>query len=113
MRGHISRRGFLTGALVSASAIVIAACSSESTGPEADLAKGSGAVLTIDGEKVAVYKGDDGKTIKLNPKCPHQGCDVVWDDAAKRWECPCHASQFEPDGTLITGPAAEGLEKLT
>jgi len=80
--------------------------------PFPDVANGEGALITVDGAKVAVYRDDAGQVIMLSPKCPHAGCDVEWNAAEKRWGCPCHASLFEPDGTLIKGPASQGLKPI-
>ncbi|MHB1294382.1 MAG: Rieske 2Fe-2S domain-containing protein [Anaerolineae bacterium] len=76
------------------------------------LQAGQGAILTLDGVKVAVYKDTQGNVVRLSPKCPHQGCELGWNAADSIWECPCHGSQFEPDGTLHQGPATTGMERL-
>lgn len=47
--------------------------------------------------------------------CTHTGCDVAdWDDEARRFQCPCHDSQFDPaDGArVVGGPAPRPLPSL-
>jgi Rieske Fe-S protein len=41
--------------------------------------------------------------------CPHLGGVVRWNDQEQSWDCPVHGSRFAPDGTLLEGPATEGL----
>lgn len=38
-------------------------------------------------------------------RCPHLGCALKWNAAERTWDCPCHGSRFEKDGTLIDNPA--------
>ncbi|MBR6523751.1 MAG: FAD-dependent oxidoreductase [Clostridia bacterium] len=38
-------------------------------------------------------------------RCPHLGCALKWNKAEHTWDCPCHGSRFEKDGTLIDGPS--------
>jgi len=38
-------------------------------------------------------------------RCPHLGCALKWNKAEHTWDCPCHGSRFEEDGTLIDNPA--------
>lgn len=38
-------------------------------------------------------------------RCPHLGCALKWNKAEHSWDCPCHGSRFEQDGTLIDNPA--------
>lgn len=38
-------------------------------------------------------------------RCPHLGCALKWNKAEHSWDCPCHGSRFEKDGTLIDNPA--------
>jgi glycine/D-amino acid oxidase-like deaminating enzyme/nitrite reductase/ring-hydroxylating ferredoxin subunit len=73
---------------------------------------GSGAIMDIDGQKIAVFKTPSGKIIKLSPVCTHLKCIVQWNDEAKTWDCPCHGSRFCKDGKVLNGPAAKPLEKL-
>ena len=48
----------------------------------------------------------------FSPICPHLGCRPVWADDAKRFQCPCHGSQFGIDGEHLAGPAPRGLDPL-
>jgi len=43
--------------------------------------------------------------------CPHLGAVVRWNDQEQSWDCPAHGSRFGPDGTLLEGPATEGLAR--
>lgn len=52
------------------------------------------------------------KVLALSAVCPHLGCAVGWDAAAKNFLCPCHDSRFEADGPRMTGPAERGLDPL-
>ena len=44
-------------------------------------------------------------------RCPHMGCALKWNPREHSWDCPCHGSRFESDGTLIDNPAAENLKQ--
>ena len=48
----------------------------------------------------------------LSAICPHEGCEVAWEQKTNRFSCPCHASYFAADGARISGPAARGLDPL-
>ena len=37
------------------------------------------------------------------------GCHVHWNSTEQCWDCPCHGSQFAPDGAVLNGPATEPL----
>ena len=39
------------------------------------------------------------------PRCPHLGCALRWNKQEHTWDCPCHGSRFDEDGTLLDGPA--------
>ena len=48
----------------------------------------------------------------LSAVCPHEGCEVAWEQNTNRFSCPCHESFFAADGARISGPAARGLDAL-
>jgi Rieske Fe-S protein len=57
----------------------------------------------------------EGDTVQaLNRTCPHLGCDVGYDPSRKLYQCPCHDSSFEIDGSLHNekSPSARGLDSL-
>jgi Rieske Fe-S protein len=61
----------------------------------------------------AAYLTRTGDKIEaLSAVCPHLGCAVGWDAAAKNFLCPCHDSRFAADGARQTGPAERGLDPL-
>ncbi len=50
-----------------------------------------------------------GKAMVLGAKCRHLGCDVEWNADRSLFVCPCHGSEYGPDGELVKGPAKKGL----
>lgn len=44
--------------------------------------------------------------------CPHEGCEVLWEQERNRFSCPCHESYFGADGARISGPSPRGLDQL-
>lgn len=76
------------------------------------LGEGAGAVLVIEGKKVAVYKSIGGKIDKLSPVCKHLGCIVDFNQKEKTWDCPCHGSRYKSDGTVFLGPSKKSLDKV-
>lgn len=50
-----------------------------------------------------------GLFAKKGEKCPHMGCALSWNQEEKTWDCSCHGSRFEKEGTLIDNPAQENL----
>jgi len=42
--------------------------------------------------------------------CTHLGCLYGWSNLTNRFECPCHGSKFQPNGTYIEGPAPRSLD---
>jgi glycine/D-amino acid oxidase-like deaminating enzyme/nitrite reductase/ring-hydroxylating ferredoxin subunit len=77
-----------------------------------ELAHGEAMLADWQGEKVAVYKDENGKVHILDPVCPHAKCIVEWNSAEKSWDCPCHGSRFACNGALLTGPARTGLTQI-
>jgi len=77
-----------------------------------DLEPGEGAVVTVGRKKVAAYRDESGELTMLSPKCKHLGCTVGWNHRAKTWDCPCHGSRYEADGTVLRGPTRRPLDPL-
>lgn len=47
----------------------------------------------------------------LSAICPHLGCSVSANN--EEFNCPCHGSRFDSDGTYKQGPANKPLRKLS
>ncbi|KQM78480.1 oxidoreductase [Pedobacter sp. Leaf216] len=77
-----------------------------------NLANGEGKIASFDGEKLAIYKSEEGKITALDPVCTHAGCIVNWNASEKSWDCPCHGGRFDTDGCVLTGPPREPLKKV-
>jgi len=71
--------------------------------------RGSGRVLDLNGQAVAVYRDARGAVTRKSAICTHMGCHVSWNDAEQTWDCPCHGSRFKIDGAVIAGPAESPL----
>lgn len=70
---------------------------------------GEGKIIEREGQKIAAYRTAEGD-LKLNSAiCPHMGCTVQWNQFENSWDCPCHASRFEIDGSVIEGPSFHAL----
>jgi Rieske Fe-S protein len=74
---------------------------------------GAGAVLSLEGERAAVYRDQTGALHAVSATCTHLGCTVHFNDAETAWECPCHGSRFDVDGSVIQGPANKPLPSRT
>ena len=72
----------------------------------------NGGIIKIDGEKVGIYKDENGKVYAVNPTCTHLGCLLTWNNLDKTWDCPCHGSRFDYEGKNMYDPAFKDLEKF-
>lgn len=45
------------------------------------------------------------RRLQKKPYCAHMGCALTWNSDEQSWDCPCHGSRFEADGTLLDNPA--------
>lgn len=73
------------------------------------LPPGHGGIVSVQGEKLGVYKAKNGDIFAIDPRCPHLGCQLEWNPDSLSWECPCHGSRFDFRGRLLDGPAQSRL----
>ena len=78
-------------------------------GAAAEIHPGQGGIVLLDGEKVGVYKDEEGVLYPVDIRCPHLGCQLEWNPDEGSWDCPCHGSRFDRFGHLISGPAQEEI----
>ena len=78
--------------------------------PLEEVAPGEGTVIRRGAKPVAVYKSESGELKALSAVCTHLACIVHFNTAEKSWDCPCHGSRFDLDGSVLQGPATKPLE---
>jgi glycine/D-amino acid oxidase-like deaminating enzyme/nitrite reductase/ring-hydroxylating ferredoxin subunit len=75
----------------------------------ADLQPGEGRVVSHLGRQLALSRDRAGALHAVSARCSHLGCIVAFNDAEQSWDCPCHASRFALDGSVLQGPAVHPL----
>lgn len=78
-----------------------------------ELSKGEGKLLIYEGKKLALYRGEDGNLLALDPVCRHAGCTVKWNNAEHTWDCPCHGARYSAEGKVLTGPSVVHLPAIS
>lgn len=79
---------------------------------DVEINNGEAKIVNIDGEKVGAYRDEQGELHIVDITCTHLGCELVWNEAEKTWDCPCHGSRFTYDGDNVEGPAFLSLKHL-
>ena len=74
-----------------------------------ELQPGQAALVRSGLKKVAAFRDENGVLHTRSATCTHLGCIVHWNALERVWDCPCHGSQFSPDGTVLSGPALKPL----
>jgi len=54
-----------------------------------------------------------GKIDVFAINCSHLGCSIALNEKDRSFDCPCHGSRFNLDGTVLRGPAPAPLSHLT
>lgn len=75
-----------------------------------EIEPGEGAIVRRGLSKLAVYRDEGGALHERSAVCTHLGCIVNWNSKEKTWDCPCHGSRFDAQGTVIQGPANINLK---
>lgn len=83
-----------------------------SCGREEDLEYGHGGIVRKGFRRYGCYRDEQGKFHRISLRCPHMGCELLWNSDEKSWDCPCHGSRFDYDGRLIDNPARENKKKI-
>ncbi len=72
---------------------------------------GEGKIIEADGQRVAVYRDEQGALHALDPTCMHMACTVAWNNAERSWDCPCHGSRYDAYGRVIESPTVKDLAR--
>lgn len=54
----------------------------------------------------------EGGLLALYRKCTHLDCVVRWNEERRRFNCPCHGSQFSENGDVLNPPAPRPLVRF-
>jgi glycine/D-amino acid oxidase-like deaminating enzyme/nitrite reductase/ring-hydroxylating ferredoxin subunit len=60
--------------------------------------------------KSGYFRDEDGVLHGVSLRCTHLGCLLKFNDAERSWDCPCHGSRFDLDGSVLEGPATSPLD---
>jgi glycine/D-amino acid oxidase-like deaminating enzyme/nitrite reductase/ring-hydroxylating ferredoxin subunit len=74
---------------------------------------GEGGLYEVDGKTVGAYCDHAGTLHTVVPICTHLGCPLRWNQGDATWDCNCHGSRFDPDGSVLDGPATTPLANAT
>ena len=77
-----------------------------------DLPEGEAKFFQFAGSAAVLVKTKTGDMVALSAVCTHLGCIVQWEKDKQDFLCPCHAGQFAPDGTVLSGPPPRPLAKI-
>jgi nitrite reductase/ring-hydroxylating ferredoxin subunit len=69
------------------------------------------AVSLPDGRPAFLVRAAGGVQM-LDGTCTHAACAVTWQADRKVFLCPCHLSQFDATGRVITPPATDALHRI-
>lgn len=74
-----------------------------------ELGPGEGGIMRDGLNKIAAYRDENGMVQLRSAACTHLGCHLKWNSFERCWDCPCHGSQFAPDGSVLNAPAISPL----
>jgi len=78
---------------------------------DVEIKNGKAKVIQVEGKRVGAYRDDKGKLFMVDTTCTHMGCELMWNDGEKTWDCPCHGSRFTYEGDIVEGPAHNRLNR--
>lgn len=93
----------------------VAEPSGTAVGPASQVPVGGSASFTdpASGDPALVIQQTAGDFVAFDAICPHAGCTVAYQAAARVIACPCHGSAFNPrTGDVLNGPATSGLTSI-
>lgn len=61
-------------------------------------------------QKFYLKRFSDGGFMAISLKCTHLGCMVNYDSQTEGFSCPCHSSQFNAYGEVLSAPAPRPLD---
>lgn len=68
-------------------------------------AVGGALLVDVGSDTVMVIRTSETAVVALSAICTHAGCSMNFDSSQNLLVCPCHGSQFNESGNVVTGPA--------
>jgi len=103
---EVARLGAKFGGLLAADRLTPA-----EVGSAGEVPRGQARVVRDGLGKAGAYRDDDGVLHAVSLRCTHLGCLLRFNGAERSWDCPCHGSRFDVDGTVLEGPAVRPLAR--
>ena len=70
----------------------------------------SGSVTPVEAGRFYLVHLEAGGFLAIYRRCTHLGCAVPFDQGSGQFVCPCHGSEFTPDGDVLNPPAPRPLD---
>jgi len=68
--------------------------------------------VTIDRNEQVILVRFQRHVYAFNLACPHENTALRWREREVRFQCPRHESQYQPDGTFVTGRATRNMDRF-
>jgi cytochrome b6-f complex iron-sulfur subunit len=69
-----------------------------------------GSVTHVPNGRFYLSRLQDGGFLAISQRCTHLGCNAPWVQEQNAFVCPCHNSQFTPEGDVLNPPAPRPLD---
>jgi len=68
--------------------------------------------VTIDRDAQLILVRFQQRVYVFNLACPHENTALRWKARDGRFQCPRHESQYQPDGSFISGRATRNMDRF-
>jgi Rieske Fe-S protein len=68
--------------------------------------------VAIDRDEQVIVVRLQQRAFVFNLACPHENTALRWKEALGHFQCPRHDSQYQPDGTFISGRATRHMDRF-
>jgi len=72
----------------------------------------SGDGVTIDHDQQVIVVRFQQRAWAFNLACPHENTALRWKERKGHFQCPRHESEYQPDGTFISGRATRNMDRF-
>jgi cytochrome b6-f complex iron-sulfur subunit len=71
-----------------------------------------GTVTAFEKDGFFLIRDEKGDFLAVHRRCPHLGCNVIWQPEVNQFVCPCHASSFDNYGDFESAPVPRPLDTI-